>query len=299
MPISGILTMHDRLALIGFEWTGTLFRAWGFDEAGEIIGAAEATESAAPQPGDFASRTRYHLNEWLGGAPAAPIIGCGDIGRLAGTGPLPALTLPQMVPAIAGHLALEGGLHIVPWLRQPAPADLSGGAETALAGLDEPNGAVCLAGRHTRHVTLEHGRITGLSTEITGELRDLLLSTGVLAIPPGIVQAFDARVFRDWVERALDTDDTPPVFAVLAARQMGHLAPEHQAAALSGLLIGADVAAHYDPGDEVILAADGPLLDAYGIALDALGADVEECSAIEVIQDGLFELADLAGLLGD
>lgn len=291
--------MHDRLALVGFDWTGRLFRAWGFDEAGEIIGAAETTEATAPGAADYAARTGYHLNEWLGALPPVPVIGCGDIGRLAGTGPLPSLTLPQIVPAIASHLAFEGGFHIVPWLRQLSPADLSGGGETALVGLDEPNGAICLAGRHTRHITLEHGRMIGLSTEITGELRDLLLSSGSLALPPGVEQAFDARVFRDWVERALDTDDTPPVLAVLAAREMGQIAPQHQAAALSGLMIGADVAAHYDPGDEVILAADGPLREAYGIALDALGADVEEYSAIEAIQDGLFELADLAGLLGD
>jgi len=49
----------------------------------------------------------------------------------------------------------------------------------------------------------------------------------------------------------------------------------------------------------VLLVADGPLLEAYGFALDALGADVEETSAVEALQDGLFEIADLAGLLGE
>ena len=34
-------------------------------------------------------------------------------------------------------------------------------------------------------------------------------------------------------------------------------------------------------------------------ALDALGADVEETSALEALQDGLFEIADLAGLFGE
>jgi 2-dehydro-3-deoxygalactonokinase len=39
------------------------------------------------------------------------------------------------------------------------------------------------------------------------------------------------------------------------------------------------------------------LAEAYGMALDALGASVEEYSAEEAMQDGLFEIAEAAGLL--
>ncbi|HAY05210.1 MAG TPA: hypothetical protein DCY26_00970 [Hyphomonas sp.] len=113
------------------------------------------------------------------------------------------------------------------------------------------------------------------------------------------MQAFDMAVFRDWLERALDAGRAAPVFSVDAAIRQGQLSPENKAAALAGLMIGADVAAHYDPGEEVLLVADGPLLEAYGLALETLGADVEETSAIEALQEGLFELADLAGLLGE
>ena len=132
---------------------------------------------------------------------------------------------------------------------------------------------------------------------MTGEIHKLLLGTGALALRPGIEQKFDMAIFRDWVERSLDTDDAASPFAVRAARLIGTLRPEHQSAALSGLLIGACVAAHYDPGDDVLLVADGHRFETYGMALDTLGASVEEYSAIETLQDGLFEIADESGLL--
>jgi 2-dehydro-3-deoxygalactonokinase len=191
----------------------------------------------------------------------------------------------------------SGGIYVVPGLKQLSPADLLRGQETLLVGLGQLSGAVCIPGFHTKHVALEQGRVLDFSTEMTGEIISLLQSEGSLKLTESVRQAFDVAIFRDWVERSLDTDDAASPFAVSAARAIGVLKAENQEAALSGLMIGADVAAHYDPGDDVILVADGQMADAYGIALDALGASVEEYSAEEAIQDGLFEIAEAAGLL--
>lgn len=286
--------MTDELALIGCEWNGSHIRAWAFDAEGEILSAFHAREECGPAPGVWAKRLGFHLTEWLGAVPEVPVIGCGAMAAHA-----PLLSGPLQLAHLAGHITEHGGLHLVPWIAQAAPADLTCGAETLLFGLgDDAAGAICLAGQHTRHCTVEHGRLTRFCTEITAELRDLLLSHGSLALDAATPQAFDMAVFRDWLERALDAGRAAPVFSVEAAIRQGQLTAQNKAAALAGLMIGADVAAHYDPGDEVLLVADGPLLEAYGLALETLGADVEEASAIEALQDGLFELADLAGLLG-
>jgi 2-dehydro-3-deoxygalactonokinase len=132
---------------------------------------------------------------------------------------------------------------------------------------------------------------------MTGELRSLLLSSGGLKAPVGVEQEFSEPVFREWVENTLDPEDAASPFAVRAARVTGDLDPKFHTAALTGILIGADIAAHYDPGDDLTLVADGPFLDFYRIALDTLGADFDEYSAEEAAQDGLFGLAEEAGLI--
>ena len=284
--------MNDDLALIGFEWAGTNLRAWAFDDAGEILSSVQVREEPVVTHADWAARLQFHIAEWLGSDPEVPLIGCGDVSA-------PALNAPVSLSQLSANLGARGRIRLVPWIGQLSPPDLTCGAETLLAGLDEAHGAICIVGQHTRHCVVEHGRLVEFSTEITAELRDLLLTHGSLSLHDSATQAFDMAVFRDWIERALDTGDTPPLFSVEAAIRQGGLSASNKAAALAGLMIGADVAAHYDPGDEVLLVADGPLLEAYGFALDALGADVEETSALEALQDGLFEIADLAGLFGE
>ena len=289
--------MKDSLALIGLDWTGSRLSAWAYDAGGEILSSAVMHEPERIAPSEYLARIRFHVSEWLGAWPEVPVIVSGDVGILSQS--VTNLSIPVPLMSMPGHLMARDGIWIVPWIRQLSPPDISCGSETILAGLGEDHAAVCIVGRHTRHYDLEHGRILGLSTEITSELRDLLLTAGALALKDSPAQIFDPRVFREWVERALDTEDAPPVFAVEAAIFTGQLDPACKAAAIAGLLIGADVAAHYDPGDEVLLVADGPLREAYGLALDALGADVDEISASEALREGLFELADLAGLLGE
>jgi len=291
--------MKDKLALIGFEWAGTHLRAWAFDADGEILSSFQTREEKVSGHRDWSRRVRFHLAEWLGLSPDVPVIGCGAVSEALATAGNPALNVPVTLGQLAGHLGLHDGIYLVPWIGQLSPPDLTCGAETVLMGLDEAVGAICIAGQHTQHCVVEHGRLLEFSTEITAELSDLLLSHGTLALDRPGAQEFDMKVFRDWIERALDTDDSPPVFSVEAAIRQGMLASGNKAAALAGLMISADVAAHYDPGDEVLLVGDGPLLEAYGFALDALGAVVEETSAVEALQDGLFEIADLAGLFGE
>ena len=248
--------------------------------------------------GDALGRLKFHINEWLSEWPQVPIIACGGIGGSQGIQNVDHRSVPMMIADLPKHLAVAHGIHIVPGLKQASPPDVMRGEETQLFALDESIGAVCFPGTHTKHVTVEHGRIIGFTTEITGELRALLTANGGLQTPQDVQQEFSEAVFREWVEYSLDPDDAASPFAVRAARMTGLLDPKHHEAALTGLLIGADIAAHYDPGDELTLVADGAILESYRLALDTLGAEFDELSAEEATQDGLFELAEEAGLIG-
>lgn len=291
--------MKDRLALVGFEWAGSQLSAWAYDDEGEVLSSVQVQAGLVRDQPDWPARVKRELAGWLGVEVNVPVIGCGDVAA-ALIKPGEALPrTPVSLSDMAGQLGSHEGLHLVPWIAQLNPPDLTSGAETRLFGLGDDIGAVCIVGVHTHHCTVEHGRLVAFSTEITSEVRELLLSHGTLALAGSDAQILDMPTFQSWIERALDTDNTPPIFAVEAAIHQGLLLPAHKAAALAGLMIGADVAAHYDPGDDVLLVADGPLLEAYGFALETLGAEVEETSALEALQNGLFELADLAGLLGE
>jgi len=290
--------MKDRMILIGIDWGASNFRAWAFDEEGEVIGGISVPDGVLTHSGDAMDRLKFHINEWLGEWPDVPMIACGGAGSSQGIHQTDYLPVPMMISDLPKHLVHMHGLHIVPGLKQASPPDILRGQETQLFALDETIGAVCFPGTHTKHITVEHGRILDFSTEMTGELRALLLANGGLKVPEDVEQVFSESVFREWVELSLDTDDAASPFAVRAARMTGLLDPKYHTTALTGLLIGADVAAHYDPGDELTLVADGPLLKSYRIALEALGAEFDECSAEEATQDGLFELAEEAGLIG-
>lgn len=286
------------MVLLGIDWGSSAFRAWAFDEDGEVIGHTMAHDGMLTHGGDALERLHFHISEWLGEWPDKPVIACGAVGSAESVLKTDYLPVPFQLAGLPKHLVAARGLHIVPGLKQASPPDVMRGEETQLFALEDAHGWVCMPGTHTKHVTLEHGRVIGFSTEMTGELRELLLGAGGLKSPPGIEQVFDEAVYREWVEKSLDTDDAASPFAVRAARMTGDLEPEFHTVALTGLLIGADVAAHYDPGDELTLVADGPLLEAYRIALDTLGAEFDEVSAEEATQDGLFALAEDAGLIG-
>lgn len=288
--------MQEDIALIGLEWSGTQLRAIAYDASGDVIARSVVNEAPAPRRDEFPDRSLRHLERWLAAPVTARIIACGDIGQMI---PAPDwVPLPCLRSDLASRMAVFGGMNIVPWLIGRDPVDYSGGAEAVLMGLDEEHANICIAAHNTRHMRLEHGRVTGLSTHPTAEMHALVLHSGLVGVNDPSPGRFDPSVFQEWVEAGLDLSQPLTPFRVKAAVVSGQLDASLISSALSGLLIGADVAAHYQPGDEVLVVADGRLAEAYGLAFDALGADVIEASYSETLEEGLFELADVSGLLG-
>lgn len=291
--------MTSEIALIGIDVRPASHRAWAFDENGDVLSEFTLPASIAHDVTFEPSKLKFELAEWLGMHPPAPVLLCGA------PDPVPEdlrgilLPAPASLSKLGNHLRTVEEFYLVPGLSQANPPDMMWGDETALAGIEDLNGLVCIPGLLARHVVVDAGRVSEFTTEITGEMLALMLASGPFQSPEEAKQVFDVGIFREWVERSLDPDDATSPYAVIAANHCGQLPAELHDCALTGLMIGADIAAHYDPGDEIILIADGFTLDCYKIALETLGADVEDISAAEAVRDGLYEIADSAGLIGD
>lgn len=290
--------MPQSIAVIGAVLDHRSLRAWTFDAEGECVSSHAVAIEAVASVDEGCAQIRFHLNEWLGEPPSVSVIAAG-LARYPGGAERPGLLpVPIRLEEIPDHLVPHHGLRLVPGLRQKSPPDYVCGWETALIAVDEIGELACIPGQHSLHVSIQHDRILDISTELTLLQRDAVLRAE-RAWKPATVQDFDQATFCEWVERSLDPDDAVSPFAAEAACVSGLLADTLYACALDGLMIGAEIAAHYDPGDEVCLIADGALADTYRLALETLDVDVTSYSAEECLRDGLFEIADLAGLLED
>ena len=172
--------------------------------------------------------------------------------------------------------------------------DVLRGEETQIAGFasKDPDfsGTICLPGTHTKWATLEHGRVTGFQTFMTGELFELLRSRSILArsISSGPIQgtAFHAAVRKAFEQpHALSAE----LFAIRAASLLSDLSPADAACRLSGLLIGAELANCRSMWEQVpvVIISEPELAELYLRALRTIGSDARFVAA---------ETATLAGL---
>ena len=292
--------MTLKPSLIGISISGHRFLAWAYDSEGEILDTCRSAGMAPATSGNNLESIRATLDSWRRDfVDACPVLVSGAFAEKHGVPVTSRVKLPFYLENIGRHLHREDGFSFVPEFVQVSPPDLTGGTEASLFGIEQSSGLVCMPGDLTRHFSLVTGRVTSVSTELTGEIMSAIMAADHAASAGLPDQVFEDQVFCGWVERSLDTEDAVSPFATRAAYLTGALAPEHFECALSGLLIGADIAAHYDPGDDVILIADEDNLKRYGLALDALGADVLEYAAEDCLTDGLWEIAELAGLVAD
>ncbi len=290
---------QTRPALIGLDWGSSSFRAWVFDEDGEAGAPYRAQDGVLTGRGDPWERLDGFLRDWLGAWPDAPIVACGMVGSEAGLVDAGYLSRLPMGDDLVSAESAGRRIHVAPGVSQSSPADVMRGEETILVGLDRPDGLVCMPGTHTKHILFKEGRVAWFQTELVGEARALHLLHGALRPPDGVEQVFDTAIFDLWAERAVDADVDLSPFAVRAARILGQLDAAHTDAALTGVLVGRDCAARYEPGDEVLLVGAGPMAEAYRRALGILSVDATFEDSEAAVCDGLWALADEAGLIGD
>lgn len=273
----------DRLVLA--DWGTSNLRLWVLDAAGQVCAHAASPDGAdGLKPTDYAPLLRARLHAMgLAESKALPVIVCGMAGAWRGWREAGYVAAPAF-PSACLHAAsafTEAGLHvrILPGLacEDAARPDVMRGEETQLLGFlaSEPafSGLLCLPGTHNKWVQLQAGRVMRFHTAMTGELFALLARHSVLRHVIGDAAGFapDHPAFAAGVEAALAHPARWPL-ALFPIRAAGLLAGEKGAAAaarLSGLLIGAELAAALDgeAAQELVLLASGKLATLYAQAI--------------------------------
>jgi len=183
-------------------------------------------------------------------------------------------------------------VYVVPGLKQAKPADVMRGEETQIAGFLALNpgwdGVICLPGTHSKWVHVSAGEVVSFQTFLTGETFALFADHSVLRHG---MAGWDNAGFDAGVAQGLERPDRllARLFTLRAEGLLDGLDPATARARLSGLLIGAELAAAkpYWLGQRVAVLGAGALAALYGRALDGLSVPVSAHTA---------DAATLAGL---
>lgn len=287
--------------LLGVDWGSSSVRAWRIAADGAILDVRRADDGVFSGSGAFDDRLRAHLGDWLGAFPAAPILLCGMIGSDRGWHHASYVSAPAGLDALAAALVpvpFERPAHIVPGLSliDGATCEVMRGEETLLMGLPSSAGAtVCLPGTHAKWARLDADRVTAFRTHMTGELRAALLDRGALA--PTVPQVPSPQAFCDGLEISNGTI-THILFQARARRLLGHLAPEHVASFVGGMLIGSEIASEMPRATgTILLVAGGAIAEAYGKAFAQLSVAVAFADPDVLAARGLLRLACRSGIV--
>jgi 2-dehydro-3-deoxygalactonokinase len=179
------------------------------------------------------------------------------------------------------------------------------GEETQIAGFlaGEPgfDGVLCLPGTHTKWVRVSAGEVVSFRTAMTGELFGLLAERSVLRHAlVGADGDGPATAYAEAVDETLSRPEklATELFAIRAAGLLAGLAPGTARARLSGLLLGAELAAMRANwlGRRVALIGAADHVARYGAALAAQGLATEQADGTDATLAGLrLARAALAG----
>lgn len=258
---------------IAVDWGTSTLRAWRMQGEEVVAEASSERGMGVLEPGAFEGALRDLVEDWL----PAPIVACGMVGARQGWAEAAYRAVPCAPlgpPFTRPPSSLD--VVIVPGLSQAAPPDVMRGEETQIAGVLLRNpafeGAICLPGTHSKWASVAGGRVTGFRSVMTGEVFALLSGRSVLR--HGMAgDDIDLAAFDDALHEALAQPDQVPLrlFPLRAEGLLSVLAPAAARGRLSGLLIGAELAAlrpMWD-GHPVTLVGAGKIAALYGRALPA------------------------------
>lgn len=289
-------------ALVGVDWGTTSLRLWALGPDGGVLAERSSRQGMSTlAPADYDGVLARLLDQMAIGADV-PVVVCGMAGAAQGWLNAPYIDLPADVTEIARAAVAAPApgrdVRVLPGVakRDAAAPDVMRGEETMLLGarLERAvDGWVCLPGTHSKWARLAGDRLADFRTAMTGEVFALLAERSTLAAfageERGVVEASPA--FAQAVAEALAAPEA--LLATLFSARAGPLlfGDAHAAAArarLSGLLIGAEVAALAPAGEAVTLIAAGPLAAAYRRAFQIRGVAFAELDAAPAVRAGLF-----------
>ncbi len=285
---------------IAVDWGMTQLRAWPLGPNGTVLDAGCSQAGVGTlSPGGFEAAILALTESWLAPDRQTNIVACGMVGAQQGWAEAQYVAIPAS-PAMAGKLTRAPAkdhriaFWIVPGMKQIEPADVMRGEETQIAGFlsmrPDFNGVVCLPGTHTKWVRLRDGMVVNFQTFMTGELFALLVTKSVLRHSVAIGGG-DEAAFLEMIDIAAKRPETiaSRFFALRGEALIHGLGPKTAGSRLSGLLIGAELAAarHFWLGGDVTIIGAEALSNLYAKALSLLAANPVLLGAEEVTIAGL------------
>jgi 2-dehydro-3-deoxygalactonokinase len=287
----------DRIAAdwIAADWGTSNLRCSAMGANGRVLAEAASEDGMGRlAPEAFEPALLRLVESWLGPG-VTPVYACGMVGARQGwvearyrAVPCPPLEAGALtsVPVRDGRLRVL----IAPGLSQAKPADVMRGEETQIAGalaLGGGDGVYCLPGTHSKWAHVSAGEVVSFQTYMTGELFALLSQQSVLRHGLAGAEGEAPEAFDLALSEALSRPErlAARLFTLRAEGLLDGLPPVEARARLSGLLIGAELAAArpYWLGQRVTLIGSSGLAAAYarGLAAQGIAArtlDVAACT---------------------
>ena len=290
--------MSSATGLIGVDWGTSNLRVMRIAEGGAVLDSrADPRGAGGLASGQFREVLHDVAGDWLNdGLPVLVSGMAGARGRWREMAYLPCpagvadLASAVASPDDAPHVSIVPGVAV---FEDGRLQDLIRGEETQVFGLDAPDDAVVVGpGTHSKWIRTADGRITDFRTFMTGELFAAIRKGTILGAEMG-ESGVDDEAFAAGVQRSLrDPAVTAALFSVRVEGLAGRLSPASSADYLSGLLIGAEVAAQADANHRpVILIGAEALSPRYAAALAQGGfQDVRIADGAAATAKGLWRI---------
>jgi len=287
---------------IAVDWGTSQLRAWAMADGAPQEQAHSDKGMSRLKRDAFQGALLDLIGDWLGSGPV-DVIACGMVGARQGWVEAPYTAIPSTpVPAAAIRVPNTDPrirAFVVPGLKQADPADVMRGEETQVAGYlaSRPHwdGVICLPGTHTKWVQVSAGEIISFRTFMTGELFDLLRNQSVLRHSVG--EDWDDVAFAEAINDTLAKPEqlAARLFGLRANDLLHGQSPDVATARLSGLLIGAELAATrpYWLGQQLAVIGADRLTRIYSNALQQQAAFVETENATTATLAGLAQALKL------
>lgn len=309
--VLGTICMNKNVHLIAIDWGTSSARAYALDARGVVIEERSAQLGVQRvADGNFVAALRTLCG---GDLPAGvPLLASGMIGSRQGWTEVPYRECPAGFDAIArGLMAVPGApLRIVPGLvcrDATGVPDVMRGEETQIFGAltDTPGErqVIVLPGTHSKWALVGAGTIERFATFMTGEMYAVLREhsiLGRLAADGSDPEALARGVRASLRQGAALSHD---LFSARTLALTGELASSGVADYLSGLLLGAEIAAarvwlaqHRLDVAAVTLVGDVSLCARYQRALQVAGID-SVLGPVDAAARGLWRIATHSGLL--
>ena len=291
------MTAVRKPTWIAADWGTSNVRFWAMGEDGAVLGKRTSADGMwSLVSSEYEGVLNQSCNEWL--ETATTVVACGMVGSRQGWVEAPYQTAPcavcpnQMVTAPVQRAGLT--VHVIPGIRQTDPADVMRGEETQIAGFlaqnDGWDGIICLPGTHTKWVHVSAGEVVSFQTCMSGELFALLAEQSVLRHSIAD-DGWDEDAFIDALSQTMSRPEriAGQLFSLRAAQLVHDTNTQTLRARLSGLLIGAELAATkpYWLGQNVALIGAEAVSMPYIAGLAAQGVAVTRADASDMTLAGI------------